>query len=379
MAYSTVPEQKLVVHAAIHPVVDALSYCTRLVNGKTISATVKEMRSQYPERLENINSLFGVLEELERRLEPMGKQLDAERLHFFFDIFGDIADQKLSHYPNIASAVFMPSAFSYEFTDLDAYRDTLKRYPMEEIIFYARVAFSVANEGWRTRECNDFGAFYDYISDYPASPEERYRILGAVRNFPKYVDELTELLRPVVAAIQENVSLYQPLLNRFQTVYENADLEELVQQNANFRIFDREAQRIDLYPCLFSVDERFTMSYRMSGDAPKQSHVEIGILFDAAEQYRKRDVSLKELAYYAKVLGDPVRLKILTLAKNQELYVQDLTEKLNLSFTAVSHHMTKLIMAGLVSSERRGVCVYYRTNVDFFQWIVAQIADLMHS
>ncbi len=49
MASSTVPEQKLVVHTAIHPVVDALSYCTRLISGKIISAAVKEMRSQYPE------------------------------------------------------------------------------------------------------------------------------------------------------------------------------------------------------------------------------------------------------------------------------------------------------------------------------------------
>ena len=62
-------KRELAVHKTIHPVVDALSYCARLVNGRPLSASIQEMREQYPERRENINALFGPLEELERRLD----------------------------------------------------------------------------------------------------------------------------------------------------------------------------------------------------------------------------------------------------------------------------------------------------------------------
>lgn len=40
---------------------------------------------------------------------------------------------------------------------------------------------------------------------------------------------------------------------------------------------------------------------------------------------------LKELASYTKVIGDPVRMQILALLKNEEVYVQELTEKMGLS------------------------------------------------
>ena len=69
-------KRELAVHKTIHPVVDALSYCARLVNGRPLSASIQEMREQYPERRENINALFGPLEELEAAMA--GLPLDAQ-------------------------------------------------------------------------------------------------------------------------------------------------------------------------------------------------------------------------------------------------------------------------------------------------------------
>ena len=46
---------------------------------------------------------------------------------------------------------------------------------------------------------------------------------------------------------------------------------------------------------------------------------------------------------------------------------------MGLSFTTLSHHMTKLMMAGLEPTYRRGIYVYYRTNTEFLRWLIAQI------
>ena len=168
-------------------------------------------------------------------------------------MLGDHTEQNRSHCPNIASTVFMPSVIAYpHFHDLDSYREELKHYSEAEVIFQARVTFAIPNEGWHIRECSDFSTFYDYIAHFPATDEERYQILGAVRNFPSYVDELTELLRPIVACIQENATLYEPLLNRFGQTYGEIDAEALLKQDA--RLIEHAAEVIDLYPSLFSIN-----------------------------------------------------------------------------------------------------------------------------
>ena len=126
------------------------------------------------------------------------------------------------------------------------------------------------------------------------------------------------------------------------------------------QVYDTSAQVLELYPRLFIIDEYYTLTYQQSRDTPLCNHLEIGVLYDVAKLYQKRDIPLREIAGCVKVIGDPVRLQILTMLKDEEVYVQELTDKLGLSFTTLSHHMTKLVMAGLVTSERRGVYVYYK-------------------
>ncbi|MFH8724185.1 ArsR/SmtB family transcription factor [Streptomyces termitum] len=69
-----------------------------------------------------------------------------------------------------------------------------------------------------------------------------------------------------------------------------------------------------------------------------------------------------ELARMFKALGDPVRLRLLSLIASHEggeACVCDLTGPFDLSQPTISHHLKVLREAGLVGSERRGTWVYY--------------------
>ncbi|MRH93556.1 metalloregulator ArsR/SmtB family transcription factor [Nocardia sp. SYP-A9097] len=69
------------------------------------------------------------------------------------------------------------------------------------------------------------------------------------------------------------------------------------------------------------------------------------------------------LAGAFKALGDPVRLRLLSLiaaAGGQEVCVCELTPAFDLSQPTISHHLKVLREAGLLTSERRGTWVYYR-------------------
>ncbi|MEU6466811.1 metalloregulator ArsR/SmtB family transcription factor [Streptomyces sp. NPDC046976] len=77
-----------------------------------------------------------------------------------------------------------------------------------------------------------------------------------------------------------------------------------------------------------------------------------------------------ELAKVFKALGDPVRLRLLSMIASRaggEVCVCDLTPAFDLSQPTISHHLKLLRQAGLIDCERRGTWVYY--------WLVPEMTD----
>ncbi len=72
--------------------------------------------------------------------------------------------------------------------------------------------------------------------------------------------------------------------------------------------------------------------------------------------------SAVELAKGFKALGEPVRLRLLSLIasrKGGEVCVCELTGAFTLAGPTISHHLRVLREAGLIDCERRGTWVYY--------------------
>lgn len=68
------------------------------------------------------------------------------------------------------------------------------------------------------------------------------------------------------------------------------------------------------------------------------------------------------LAPAFKALGDPVRLRLLSLIASRaegEVCVCDLTGAFDVTGPTISHHLRVLREAGLIDCERRGTWVYY--------------------
>ncbi|WGW14025.1 metalloregulator ArsR/SmtB family transcription factor [Saxibacter everestensis] len=75
----------------------------------------------------------------------------------------------------------------------------------------------------------------------------------------------------------------------------------------------------------------------------------------------------QQLAKVFKALGDPTRVKLLSLittSADGEMCVCDLTDPVGLSQPTVSHHMKLLVEAGLVAREQRGRWAYYHPTID---------------
>ncbi|PWK89511.1 ArsR family transcriptional regulator [Lentzea atacamensis] len=89
-----------------------------------------------------------------------------------------------------------------------------------------------------------------------------------------------------------------------------------------------------------------------------------------------------ELATMFKALGDPVRLRLLSLIATRpggEVCVCELTPSFDLSQPTISHHLKLLRQAGLVDSERRGTWVYYRIRPETTDRLAEVLAEVSSS
>lgn len=95
--------------------------------------------------------------------------------------------------------------------------------------------------------------------------------------------------------------------------------------------------------------------------------------------------SEESLAQAFKALAEEVRLRILAFLRNPEpsccrlpgeVCACDLEAYLHLSQPTVSHHMARLVQAGLVRAEKRGRHVFYRLNPESVLALAQYLKDL---
>ncbi|WP_116042428.1 ArsR/SmtB family transcription factor [Amycolatopsis palatopharyngis] len=77
-----------------------------------------------------------------------------------------------------------------------------------------------------------------------------------------------------------------------------------------------------------------------------------------------------ELAQKFKAIADPVRLRLLSMIASHdggEVCVCELTPRFDLTGPTISHHLKVLREAGLVTGERRGTWIYYRSHPEVLE------------
>jgi len=81
------------------------------------------------------------------------------------------------------------------------------------------------------------------------------------------------------------------------------------------------------------------------------------------------DGDVASTAALFKALADPHRVRVLNLlaVSGEPVCVCDLTEVLGLTQPTVSFHMKKLVDAGLLDREQRGVWAYYSLRFDVIE------------
>jgi ArsR family transcriptional regulator len=77
-----------------------------------------------------------------------------------------------------------------------------------------------------------------------------------------------------------------------------------------------------------------------------------------------------ELGDFFKIFGDATRLRILHLLLREELFVNNISEKLSMNQSAVSHQLRILKQARLVKIRREGKNMFYSLDDEHIEMIL---------
>ena len=77
-----------------------------------------------------------------------------------------------------------------------------------------------------------------------------------------------------------------------------------------------------------------------------------------------------------KAVGDPTRREILDILKSGQKTAGEIGEHFEATGATISHHLSVLKQAGLISDEKKGKYIYYELNMSVFQEIISWITSL---
>ncbi|WP_409291690.1 ArsR/SmtB family transcription factor [Peribacillus sp. SCS-37] len=261
-------------------------------------------------------------------------------------------------------------------TDLESFRDTVMN--LEDDHFYSQVYPYIGEEGEPIR-----------LRAAKGSEEDIQAYITAARGhafFPEYIRYVSytnaEEVKTHLCRIMElwYKEVIQPRESRLQAILEK-DYETKVRHNREAspeQAVEKAAMgmKVPQQPGLYKVILIPQITYRpwnLICDLPRTKC----IFYPAADRSFQDDEDEYEpdsrMVQTFKLLGDPLRLKILKLAAEREQGLKELQERLVIPKTTLHHHLQQMRAARLIlSSDGK-----YRVNLDAIQNLEGELLDFL--
>ena len=88
---------------------------------------------------------------------------------------------------------------------------------------------------------------------------------------------------------------------------------------------------------------------------------------------------VEQVANYFRVLGEPMRLRLLNVLRDGERCVQDLVDETETSQANVSKHLKVMLQAGILAKRSQGTQAFYRVTDDLIFELCNLVCDRLAS
>lgn len=345
----------MLINRKINPLLEALQYYNRRVNGVSVSDTMIGLENAYPERACEIHSTVVPILELDNLLSAELAP-DMDRLNFFFKQFEGVNGSD-SIGVSVASTIFFEEAYK-NFDPADVLFERMSSLSRAEVRSKLRAAFGNYTTVQPKAELSA-EEFWDFAESCPFPDETKWRILDTDRHYYEYVEELSHILGSAMDIIISHGGRFETELDGFaEPNDEGLDIHDYLHSIINVDI--TAYKNVLVYPTIMGFNSLLLL-FPDYDDGSEPLIIYLGILMKNLRQ-ESVAIDMGSLIRQIKSLGDQSRLEMLRSIKDRPTYGQELSNKFSVSSTTVYHHMNKLIVAGLVDSTIDGNKVYFTMN-----------------
>ena len=191
---------------------------------------------------------------------------------------------------------------------------------------------------------------------------EKWQLLRIIQDASPYLDQLTNMLAPVKALIDESFSLVKPLLEdfvrRWQAYFEKVSFKDFLSENIGMEPGDVSGYTLHIYPSIFECG---TILLHMDPDT-QNIYMQVGLCLPEGINVKALPMESHLLLEGLKALSDKSKLTILSHIRDKRSYGQELARETGLSTATISHHMSALINCGFILLERVENRIYYQMD-----------------
>ena len=319
--------------------------------------------SGYTRQVEKILTTMNVIyEEIEARLT-----LPEEMRDCFKPLGGEeIIDNSLADFILLETDEFSKMSLK------EVRKELVKKFRENPKLFMNRASFQLEEDGIS----NEF-EFIQAIEELPSVDDGmKWKIWHAYKNYEQYVDKLMDQVEKIVPIIKEVYQKHQEKFSSFIQYWEDKtkdrkSFEEAFHQHVQFSFEDNSI--IYVRPSFMGCN-----GMRLRDMGKETLTLFIGWMFKDENIINSSRVTAEELCARLKLLSDPSKYEILKLIKNKGLYGAQLAEQMNLTTATISHHVSTLSNASLLTFEKDASRIYYHLNKDQVGFLLDQIrTDLL--
>ena len=209
----------------------------------------------------------------------------------------------------------------------------------------------------------------DQLDQLALEEEYRWTFYKALRRYPRYLEELETLLRPLARrmeqALDRNRPLLEPVYARWERYFADHTFAQFLGNLTDQAVEDDDLDNRVNVSVLAGTDVIYTYQDTLACRSVRQIY--IGVLIDENARVNRVQMSHEDLCSLLRIISDRSKFEILCHIARQEAYGQELAKKLGLTTATISRHMAILQDAGLVHTRRSESRVYYRMNRETLQ------------
>ena len=330
-------------------------------------------------RLEGLYAGGGDVSRLKARMEPvrslanrLGQHLapDAKELERFFRPFS-IGQGNLSQMLILS---FYEPAISNWPDQVENIRGKFTEFASDPSASLQQLSIGRLFDDSNAESKEDVRPLAEQLEETGLSDGEKWQLLRAIQDTRPYLDQLTAILMPVKALIEENVSLVQPVLEdfvrRWQAYFEQVSFEAFLAENIGIEAGNLNGFTLHIYPSIFDCG---SIVLSMEAEA-KAIYMQIGVCLQEGMSVKTLPMESYLLLEGLKALSDKSKLNILSHIRDKRSYGQALARETGLSTATISHHMSALINCGFIRMERVENRIYYQMDKDNLRMFLQKLA-----